>query len=117
MFRIFVIALLIFCFFGLGYAKEDLKVDILPFDNQAQAAYLGDKQPIIVYSKDEISRYADEHEVICEGAGWKTCTAKFCGNGYYDKEGLYHPPEPCNTCTEYFSCSDGQDFELKEDAY
>jgi hypothetical protein len=35
------------------------------------------------------------------------CTAMFCGSGYYDEDGRFHAPQPCNTCTRMGSCSRG----------
>ena len=37
--------------------------------------------------------------------GWCTITALNCGNGHYDEDGHYHPPEPCNTMTCEYTCS------------
>lgn len=37
-------------------------------------------------------------------------TAMFCGNGYYDELGKYHFPEPCNTTTCEYLCSNGHHF-------
>lgn len=42
-----------------------------------------------------------------------SCTLVFCGNGYYDTIGIFHPSEPCNTLTEYYECSNGHKFEIK----
>lgn len=42
--------------------------------------------------------------------GMLTMTAMHCGNGYYDEQGVYHPPNPCNTLTRHYSCSNGHTF-------
>ena len=36
-----------------------------------------------------------------------TTTLLNCGNGYWDEDGNYHAPEPCNTTTIHYECSQG----------
>lgn len=36
-----------------------------------------------------------------------SCTLMFCGPGYYDEEGKYVAPKPCNTCAYEGNCSNG----------
>ena len=33
-------------------------------------------------------------------AAISNCTAMYCGSGYYDEQGAFHAPTPCNTCTQ-----------------
>ena len=40
-------------------------------------------------------------------AAISSCTAMYCGSGYYDEQGAFHAPTPCNTCTQYGQCSRG----------
>ena len=37
-------------------------------------------------------------------------TALFCGNGHYDEDGNYHPPENCNSTSCSYICSNGHKF-------
>jgi hypothetical protein len=39
--------------------------------------------------------------------GGCTSTLLNCGSGYYDEDGDYHPPDPCNTTTCEYTCSNG----------
>ena len=43
--------------------------------------------------------------VRCNGVS--SCTVMYCGSGYFDENGDFNPPEPCNTCTTYCECSQG----------
>jgi len=42
--------------------------------------------------------------------GFCTTTAMYCGGGYYDEQGGYHEPAPCNTTTRGYNCSNGHAF-------
>jgi len=52
---------------------------------------------------------------VCQKDGLKsrvyiggcTITALWCGNGHYDEDGDYQPPEPCNKSACDYSCSNG----------
>ncbi len=53
---------------------------------------------------------------ICEKAGVKStvtmdgyssCTAMYCGSGFYDEDGKFQAPKACNTCTTVGHCSRG----------
>jgi hypothetical protein len=39
--------------------------------------------------------------------GFGSCTPVGCGPGYYDEDGKWVPPPPCNTCTYEGHCSRG----------
>ena len=52
----------------------------------------------------------------CKRMGWKStvagatlgrCTLLGCGGGYYDENGQFHPPTPCNVCSAETQCSNG----------
>lgn len=43
--------------------------------------------------------------VVMDGGG--SCTAMYCGSGYYDEDGKFHAPKDCNTCTYRGKCSRG----------
>lgn len=44
------------------------------------------------------------------GSAGAMCTLAGCGTGYYDEKGIYHAPEPCNTCTSMpVKCSMGHE--------
>jgi len=74
------------------------------------------KEPIIVTSEEAVRQYSAEHNVTCESSGITLCTGMWCGSGKYIN-GVWVNPEPCNTCTSYFTCSDGTQFEVKKKSY
>ena len=60
-----------------------------------------------VYACIEAQVYAKENKVECYVAGFGSCTAMYCGDDYYDKDGNYVRVSDCNTCTYGYECSDG----------
>lgn len=52
---------------------------------------------------------------ICQKEGKKSTvrqtgaysTLAYCGNGFYDEDGNFHPPRDCNQTTFSYSCSNG----------
>jgi len=46
--------------------------------------------------------------------GYVTTTLMYCGEGYYDTLGVYHPAEPCNSSCKNYTCSKGHVFSLPE---
>lgn len=59
---------------------------------------------------------------VCKEEGKKSivypvamlCTTMHCGNGYYDENGRFHPPKPCNYCTHHYRCSNGHEWTAKQ---
>ncbi len=43
-------------------------------------------------------------------SGWTGCTLMYCGGEWWDDEGNPHYPEPCNTCSQGYSCSQGHEW-------
>ena len=51
------------------------------------------------------------------GGGWGTTTLMYCGGGHWDEGGNFHPPEPCNTTTRYYECSNGHSWAESEPSF
>lgn len=55
-------------------------------------------------------------QCMAEGAvskvypGACSSTVMYCGSGYYDESGRFHPPEDCNRTTCKYQCSRGHYF-------
>lgn len=48
---------------------------------------------------------------------YETSTLVYCGDGYYDTLGDYHPAKPCNTTTRHCSCSRGHYFTIDRESW
>ncbi len=76
---------------------------------------------LYIGERDVFSAYEKKFCLECQKAGLKSkvyldmCSATLvhCGNGYWDEEGNFHPPEPCNTTTCSYHCSNGHSWEEK----
>jgi len=54
-----------------------------------------------------------ETSTVTQEGSWAT-TAAYCGEGFYDEAGQFHHPEPCNTSSASFKCSNGHVFGVSE---
>ena len=41
-------------------------------------------------------------------------TSMWCGDGYWDENGAYHPPENCNKMTCHYYCNKGHEWSEEE---
>jgi hypothetical protein len=81
----------------------------------------------VCYSDDSVLKPGefDGRCPICKAEGKRSTvhggmgivTLADCGNGYYDEDGVYHNPDPCNTGTYYYECSEGHNFIVTEQVY
>lgn len=67
----------------------------------------GFEKPTCPYPHD-----SDDYKVYRRGS-WQTAMA--CGNSYWDEEGDYHSPEPCNISISQYECSEGHRWEVHHD--
>lgn len=58
-----------------------------------------------------------EHKKSTVTVGSSMVTAVYCGSGYYDEDGYFHAPEPCNTATTEYRCSRGHTFTKEKRSY
>lgn len=92
-----VVFLLLFCSFAMADTFSTFYVD--------------DYSKIIDKEIVQIREYCINHNVTCS-PGITACTAAYCGSGYYNEKGEWVNPEPCNTCTTDWECSDGKIFKI-----
>ena len=45
------------------------------------------------------------------------CTLLYCGGGYYDEDGAYHAPKPCNSCSREYRCSNSHVWSVGEPSW
>ena len=105
--QVFGLMIFLLCLFNsLGWAGEGSVID----DGDVGDILVtipADSKVIVVDSIDEIAQYAKEHKTKCRSDGMGICTLKHCGSGYYDENGEFKTPEPCNSCAASYYCDDG----------
>lgn len=97
------ITLIVFTFSAIG--------EEFPKNNYQDKEYFPENNRIICPECDSLGIKS------CVYPGMVTCTCMYCGNGFYDTLGIYHPPEKCNTCTRVYRCSNGHYFNKQEQSW
>ena len=89
----------------IGDPKDDRKINITLEDDGS----IGDLT--VTTNKKFCEQCKKEGKKSMIFIGGTSCTAVFCGLGYWNEEGEFQPRKDCNTCSTTLSCSNGHVWE------
>lgn len=98
-----LIILLAICLALFAYQAQAAENKLFVFSADMKS----EDEPVATLINGKCSICVNENRKSSVARGWCMSTLMSCGNGYYDEDGAYHAPKPCNTTTCNHACSNG----------